>query len=87
MKLNIFEWILSVLLLQTSTLIVAEDLPATFSYRSVSLNLASTAAWAALNDCKQRGYSVAVTVVDRGGNIQVQLRDRFAGPHTIETAV
>jgi len=26
-------------------------------------------------------------VVDRGGNVQASLRDRFAGPHTPETAL
>jgi uncharacterized protein GlcG (DUF336 family) len=30
---------------------------------------------------------VAVAVVDRGGNVQALLRDRFAGPHTPETAI
>lgn len=43
-------------------------------------------AQAAFNDCRGRGYQVAVAVVDRFGNVQVVLRDRFAGPHTPETA-
>lgn len=30
---------------------------------------------------------MAVSIVDRGGNQQVMLRDRFAGPHTPETAL
>ena len=29
---------------------------------------------------------MTVAVVDRGGNLQVLLRDRFAGPHTPKTA-
>ena len=37
-------------------------------------------------DCQQRGYQVAVAVVDRFGVIQVVLRDRYAGPHTPATA-
>lgn len=41
---------------------------------------------AALADCRQRGYQVAVAVVDRFGVTQVVLRDRFAGPHTIASA-
>jgi uncharacterized protein GlcG (DUF336 family) len=41
---------------------------------------------AALADCRQRGYQVAVAVVDRFGVTQVMLRDRFAGPHTPATA-
>lgn len=47
---------------------------------------ALTLAQAALKDCRNRGFQVAVAVVDRFGNLQVLLRDRFAGPHTPETA-
>ena len=38
-------------------------------------------------DCRKQGYSVAVAVVDRGGNLQAFVRDQFAGPHTVETAI
>jgi uncharacterized protein GlcG (DUF336 family) len=55
-------------------------------YRSLSLAFADKAAWAALKACRARGYSVAVAVVDRGGNLQALLRDKLAGPHTVETA-
>ncbi|NQU61637.1 MAG: heme-binding protein [Rhodospirillales bacterium] len=41
---------------------------------------------ATLADCQKRGYQIAVTVVDRFGNVQVTLRDRFAGAHTPDTA-
>jgi uncharacterized protein GlcG (DUF336 family) len=41
---------------------------------------------AALADCRERGYQVAVAMVDRFGVTQVLLRDRFAGPHTPSTA-
>lgn len=57
------------------------------SFLSISVEQASNAAWEALRDCRKRGYSVAVAVVDRGGNTQALLRDRHAGPHTIETAI
>ncbi|MEW8508474.1 MAG: heme-binding protein [Candidatus Thiodiazotropha sp.] len=60
---------------------------ALYRFRTLSLELASKAAWGAIETCRQRGYSVAVAVVDRGGNVQIQLRDRFAGPHTPETAL
>lgn len=56
------------------------------SFRSLSVEAASKAAWEAVRDCRKRGYSVAVAVVDRGGNTQALLRDRYAGPHTSETA-
>lgn len=65
----------------------AADVPVLIDYRSLSLEAANRAAWAALQGCRERGYSVAVAVVDRGGNAQVLLRDRLAGPHTVETAL
>src|SRR6267378_2572281 len=49
---------------------------------AIALNLAQ----AALADCQQRGYQVAIAIVDRFGVIQVVLRDRYAGPHTPATA-
>lgn len=57
------------------------------SFRGLSVEAASRAAWEAVRDCRKRGYSVAVAVVDRGGNTQALLRDRYAGPHTNETAI
>ena len=62
------------------------DTSATFNSRSLTVESALSAAKAALMTCRKSGYSVAVAVVDRGGNVQVLLRDRFAGPHTPETA-
>jgi uncharacterized protein GlcG (DUF336 family) len=56
------------------------------TYKSLSPELAVDLARAALADCRQRGYQVAVAVVDRFGVTQVMLRDRFAGPHTPSTA-
>lgn len=64
----------------------AEEANAMFSTPSMSVDTASKAAWGALEACRKKGYSVAIAVVDRGGNLQVLLRDRFAGPHTPETA-
>jgi uncharacterized protein GlcG (DUF336 family) len=58
-----------------------------FFSKSLSVESASKAAWGALRECRRRGYSVAVAVVDRGGVLQTLLRDRFAGPHTSETAI
>ena len=55
--------------------------------KSLSPELALDLAKAALKDCQQRGFQVAVSVVDRSGVVQVTLRDRFAGPHTPPTAL
>ena len=57
-----------------------------YTFRTLSVEMASQAAHAALYGCRKMGYSVAVAVLDRGGNLQVLLRDRLAGPHTPETA-
>ena len=58
-----------------------------FTVRSLTLDTANKAAWAAITHCRKAGFSVAVAVVDRGGHIQTLYRDRFAGPHTPETAI
>lgn len=60
---------------------------ATFSARSLTPEAALKAAQAALQSCARTGYQVAVAVSDRAGHPLVMLRDRFAGPHTPETAV
>jgi uncharacterized protein GlcG (DUF336 family) len=56
-------------------------------FRSLSPDTALEMAQAALGDCRDEGYQVAVAVVDRMGVTQVVLRDRFAGAHTPDTAV
>ncbi len=59
---------------------------ATFKTESMTPETALKLATATLEACRTEGYQVAVSVVDRSGNEQVMLRDRFAGPHTPETA-
>jgi uncharacterized protein GlcG (DUF336 family) len=59
---------------------------ATFSVKVLTPESALKAALAAQNSCRGRGYQVAVAVVDRMGVLQVLLRDRFAGPHTVDMA-
>ncbi len=56
------------------------------TYRSLTLETALELAKATLKACRKSDYQIAVAVLDRGGNVQVILRDRFAGPHTGETA-
>jgi uncharacterized protein GlcG (DUF336 family) len=56
------------------------------TYKSLSPELALDLARSALSDGRERGYQVAVAVVDCFGVVQVLLRDRFAGPHTVPTA-
>lgn len=48
--------------------------------------LAFKLARATLEACRERDYQVAVSVVDRFGNAQAMVRDRYAGPHTPNTS-
>src|ERR1700760_5024040 len=48
-------------------------------YKSLSPETALEAAQAALKQCRDDGFQVAVAVVDRFGQAQVMLRDRYAG--------
>ena len=56
------------------------------TFKVLAPKTALALAQATLEDCRKRGFQVAVAVVDRFGNLQVLLRDRFAGAHTPETA-
>jgi uncharacterized protein GlcG (DUF336 family) len=55
-------------------------------YKSLSPEVALAAAQAALKQCRDNGFQVAVAVVDRFGQAQVMLRDRYAGLPAAETA-
>jgi uncharacterized protein GlcG (DUF336 family) len=48
-------------------------------YKSLSPEVALEAAQATLKKCRDNGFQVAVAVVDRFGQPQVLLRDRYAG--------
>jgi uncharacterized protein GlcG (DUF336 family) len=60
---------------------------ATHTVRLLTPESAQKAVNAALADCRKRGYQVAVAVVDRSGVAQALVRDRHAGPHTVQTAI
>jgi uncharacterized protein GlcG (DUF336 family) len=72
------------LLLVLATSAVAQD--ATLSVKQLTPETALKAAQAALASCRASGYQVAVAVVDRSGLTQALIRDRFAGPHTLEVS-
>ncbi|MDH5447242.1 MAG: heme-binding protein [Gammaproteobacteria bacterium] len=67
--------------------VYAESGKALYTWRSLSADMAQLAVNKAMLACRKKGYSVAVALVDRGGNLQAFVRDRFAGPHTPETAI
>jgi len=56
------------------------------NFKVLTPELALELAQATLADCRKRGFQTAVAVVDRFGVLQALVRDRFAGPHTPETA-
>jgi uncharacterized protein GlcG (DUF336 family) len=59
---------------------------ATYAVKLLTPEAALTAAQAAMAHCRKAGHQVTVAVVDRAGLVQVLLRDRFAGAHTIDIA-
>jgi uncharacterized protein GlcG (DUF336 family) len=66
---------------------IAQPVSGTFAVRLLTPEAAQKAVAAALEDCRKRGYQVAVAVVDRSGVVQALMRDRFAGPHTPDAAI
>ncbi len=69
------------------TAIAAQPEQGLVTYRAMTPELALRAAQTAMEACRQADFQVSVAVVDRGGNVQVLLRDRFAGAHTPDTAI
>jgi uncharacterized protein GlcG (DUF336 family) len=58
----------------------AQDLPST-SY--LPLDMATTAAQAAVAACSEEGHNVSIAIVARSGETKVLLRADNAGPHTV----
>ncbi len=58
----------------------------TFQTRSLTPETALVAARTASESCRKQGFQVTVAVSDRAGLVQVLLRDRFAGAHTLQVA-
>ena len=59
------------------------DQPMTVSVERLSMEMALKAAQATMEACREEGIQVGVTVVDRGGNEQVVLRDVLAPELTL----
>ncbi|MFW6024625.1 MAG: heme-binding protein [Dichotomicrobium sp.] len=77
---------LLMLALVLGTSAAAQEDSAFVEFRILKPEFAQKAAEAAMEACREQGYQVGVTVVDRSGHPQVFLRDRFAGPHVYETS-
>ena len=72
--------------LSAASLVAAAAPEATYAVKLLTPEAALTAAQAAMAHCRKAGHQVTVAVVDRSGLVQVLLRDRFAGAHTIDIA-
>ncbi|WP_019593278.1 heme-binding protein [Thioalkalivibrio sp. ALM2T] len=59
----------------------------TFDTPTLIPELAVKAAEAAVEACRERDTQITAAVVDRHGTPQALKRDRFAGPHTVDTAI
>lgn len=66
--------------------VAAPEATATYAVKLLTPEAALKAAQAALAHCRNTGHQVTVAVVDRSGLVQVLLRDRFAGAHTLDIA-
>jgi uncharacterized protein GlcG (DUF336 family) len=53
------------------------------SVKRLSLQTAQRIAQATIDACREKGIQIGVTVVDRDGVVQVQLRDTIASPITV----
>lgn len=62
----------------------AADQPLTVDIKRLSMEAALKAAKTAVETCRAKGIQVGVTVVDRGGNPQVVLRDVLAPDLTLK---
>jgi uncharacterized protein GlcG (DUF336 family) len=61
---------------------LADD-PMMVSVKRLSLQTAQRIAQATIDACREKGIQIGVTVVDRDGVVQVQLRDTIASPITV----
>jgi uncharacterized protein GlcG (DUF336 family) len=75
----------AVLALSAPSVFAGDD--ALVTYKSLSPETALEAAQAALKKCRDNGFQIAFAVVDRFGQPQVMLRDRYAGLPAPDTAV
>ena len=76
----------TLLLLCLGIFALAASAEGTHAIKLLTPETALKAAQAALQKCRDNGFQATVAVVDRMGVVQVLLRDRFAGPHTVDMA-
>ena len=67
------------MLMIMATPVVAEE-ALTVNVSRITMDVANTIAVNAVKSCREQGIPISVTVVDRNGTIQAQLRDTTAPP-------
>lgn len=60
--------------------VLADDEPMTVDVSRITVDTANSIAMSAIRACREKGIPVSVTVVDRNGIVQAQLRDTIAPP-------
>ncbi|MFV2060928.1 MAG: heme-binding protein [Gammaproteobacteria bacterium] len=63
------------------------ELKVLYKTQNLTPEAALIVAQAAMKNCRDSGYQVSVAILDKGGNIQVLLRDRLAGIKTPDIAI
>lgn len=81
--MNAFSKILGIALLSVAAANASSQVR---TERNISLELANQIAAAGVAACAEKGYAVAVTVVDRAGTVKAVQRADNAGPHTLGSA-
>ncbi len=61
----------------------AQEEPVALPIMRLNMDLAVTAAQATIEACREQGINVAVSIIDRGGHVQVAMRDTLAMPITV----
>ncbi len=59
---------------------------ATPAQKSLTLDLATKAAMAAVQQCLDNGFKVSVAIVDHAGLLKVQMKADGAGPHPLDSS-
>ena len=80
------QTLLAGLLMAGGTLAAADEAPMTVTVQRLSLETALSIARGAVEACRKEGIQIGVTVVDRDGRVQVQLRDTIAAPITLRVS-
>lgn len=76
----------AVLMVMSTAGLAAEKSPVLLNVQRLSLDTALRIAKAAVEECRKQGVQIAVTVVDRSGDVQVVLRDVLAVDLTLKVS-